>query len=146
MVGGLWTPNDGQTNPVDTTMAYAKGARQGGARIFENTEVTDIVVENGRAVGVRVLHDGVEGEVRAPTVVLAAGMWSHWIARKHGVRLALQAAEHFYIVTEAMAGVPTNLPVLRVPDEWAYYKEDAGKLLVGRVRARRETLGPAGYP
>ena len=127
----MWTPNDGQTNPVDTTMAYAKGARQGGARIFENTEVIDLVVENGRAVGVRARHDGVECELRAPTVVLAAGMWSHWIARKHGVRLALQAAEHFYIVTEAMAGVPTNLPVLRVPDEWAYYKEDAGKLLLG---------------
>ena len=146
VVGGLWTPNDGQTNPVDTTMAYAKGARQGGAHIFENTEVSDIVVENGRAVGVRVLHDGVEGEVRAPTVVLAAGMWSHWIARKHGVRLALQAAEHFYIVTEAMAGVPTNLPVLRVPDEWAYYKEDAGKLLVGAFEPVAKPWALQGIP
>ncbi|NDE74274.1 MAG: FAD-binding oxidoreductase, partial [Betaproteobacteria bacterium] len=146
VVGGLWTPNDGQTNPVDTTMAYAKGARQGGAHIFENTEVTDIVVENGRAVGVRVLYDGVEGEVRAPTVVLAAGMWSHWIARKHGVRLALQAAEHFYIVTEAMAGVPTNLPVLRVPDEWAYYKEDAGKLLLGAFEPVAKPWALQGIP
>jgi 4-methylaminobutanoate oxidase (formaldehyde-forming) len=131
VVGGLWTPNDGQTNPVDTTMAYAKGAKMGGASIFEDTEVTDLVVENGRAVGVRFRRGEEEGEIRADTVVLAAGMWSHWIARKHGVRLALQAAEHFYIVTEAMADVPRNLPVLRVPDEWAYYKEDAGKLLVG---------------
>ncbi|MES2100425.1 MAG: FAD-dependent oxidoreductase [Pseudomonadota bacterium] len=131
VVGGLWTPNDGQTNPVDTTMAYAKGARLGGARIFENTEVLDIVVESGRAVGVKLIHDGVEAELRAGTVVLAAGMWSGWLARKLGIRLALQAAEHFYIVTEAMAGVPKNLPVLRVPDEWAYYKEDAGKLLLG---------------
>ena len=69
VVGGLWTPNDGQTNSVDTTMAYAKGAKQGGARIFENTEVTDLVVENGHAVGVRAVHDGVECELRAPTVV-----------------------------------------------------------------------------
>ncbi|HEY4067167.1 MAG TPA: FAD-dependent oxidoreductase [Burkholderiaceae bacterium] len=131
VVGGLWTPNDGQTNPVDTTMAYAKGARQRGARLVENAEVLDIVVENGRAVGVRLTHNDAEGELRAPSVVLAAGMWSGWIARKLGIRLALQAAEHFYIVTEAVAAVPRNLPVLRVPDEWAYYKEDAGKLLLG---------------
>ncbi len=131
VVGGIWTPNDGQTNPVDTTMAYAKGARRGGARIVEQAEVLEILHENGRATGVRLVHDGAEGELRAGTVVLAAGMWSAWLARPLGVRLALQAAEHFYIVTEAMAGVPRDLPVLRVPDEWAYYKEDAGKLLLG---------------
>lgn len=131
VVGGLWTPNDGQTNPIDTTQAYAKGAKQRGARVFEETEVTDIVVENGRAVGVRWRRGGVEGELRAPTVVLACGMWSAELGRKLGLRLALQAAEHFYIVTEPMKDVPRDLPVLRVPDEWAYYKEDAGKLLLG---------------
>jgi heterotetrameric sarcosine oxidase gamma subunit len=131
VVGGIWTPNDGQTNPVDTTQAFAKGARMGGARIVENAEVMDIVIENGRAVGVKVRHDGAEGEVRAGTVVLAAGMWSHWVGRQAGLRLPLQAAEHFYIVTEPIADLPSNLPVLRVPDEWAYYKEDAGKLLLG---------------
>ncbi len=146
VVGGIWTPNDGQTNPVDTTMAYAKGARLGGARIVENAEVLDIVVENDRAVGVRLLHDGVETELRAATVVLAAGMWSGWIARKLGIRLALQAAEHFYIVTEAMAGVPSNLPVLRVPDEWAYYKEDAGKLLLGAFEPVAKPWAMDGIP
>jgi heterotetrameric sarcosine oxidase gamma subunit len=146
VVGGLWTPNDGQTNPVDTTMAYAKGARQGGARIVENAEVIDILVENGRAVGVRLLQDGQQSEIRAGTVVLAAGMWSHWIARKVGVRLALQAAEHFYIVTEPIADVPSNLPVLRVPDEWAYYKEDAGKLLLGAFEPVAKPWALKGIP
>jgi heterotetrameric sarcosine oxidase gamma subunit len=131
IVGGIWTPNDGQTNPVDTTLAYAKGAKMGGAKIFENAEVTKILMEQGRAVGVEVFMGGASHQVRASTVVIAAGMWSHWIARDIGIRLPLQAAEHFYIVTEAIAQVPKNLPVLRVPDEWAYYKEDAGKLLLG---------------
>ena len=81
VVGGLWTPNDGQTNPIDTTQAYAKGAKQRGARVFEDSEVTDIVVENGRAVGVRWRRGGVEGELRAPTVVLACGMWSAELGR-----------------------------------------------------------------
>lgn len=146
VVGGLWTPNDGQTNPIDTTMAYAKGARQRGARVVENAEVTDIVVESGRAKGVRVSIGGAEHEVRASTVVLAAGMWSPWIARKLGIRLALQAAEHFYIVTEPMPDVPKNLPVLRVPDEWAYYKEDAGKLLLGAFEPVAKPWALEGIP
>jgi hypothetical protein len=147
VVGGLWTPNDGQTNPVDTTMAYAKGARQRGVKIVENTEVTGIVVENGRAVGVRLLHDGAAGELRrTATVVLAAGMWSAELGRTVGLRLALQAAEHFYIVTEPMAGVPRDLPVLRVPDECAYYKEDAGKLLLGAFEPVAKPWALGGIP
>lgn len=146
VVGGLWTPNDGQTNPIDTTMAYAKGARQRGVKIIEDAEVTDIVVEHGRAVGVRLRHDGSDGELRAPTVVLAAGLWSAEIGRKLGLRLALQAAEHFYIVTEPMASVPRNLPVLRVPDEFAYYKEDAGKLLLGAFEPVAKPWGLQGIP
>ena len=131
VVGGLWTPNDGQTNPIDTTMAYAKGARQRGVKVIENALVDDVLLENGRAVGVRATHGGQSTEVRSSTVVLATGLWSAEIGRKLGLRLPLQAAEHFYIVTEPMRDVPRNLPVLRVPDEWAYYKEDAGRLLLG---------------
>jgi 4-methylaminobutanoate oxidase (formaldehyde-forming) len=127
VAGGVWLPGDGQTNPVDTTLAFAKGARQRGVKVLENVEVEEILVRNGRAYGVRTA----QGEVRAATVVLAAGMWSHALGRRIGLRLPLQAAEHFYVVTEAIPGLPRHLPVLRVPDEWAYYKEDAGKLLVG---------------
>jgi glycine cleavage system aminomethyltransferase T/glycine/D-amino acid oxidase-like deaminating enzyme len=146
VVGGIWTPNDGQTNPIDTTMAYAKGARQQGVKIVEQACVTDVVVEDGRAVGVRVMHDGVEGEVRSDTVVLAAGMWSAELGRKLGLRLALQAAEHFYIVTEPIPGLPRDLPVLRVPDEWAYVKEDAGKLLLGAFEPVAKPWALGGIP
>ena len=50
--GGLWLPGDGQTNPADVTQAYAAGARRRGAQIFENTKVTRILTENGKATGV----------------------------------------------------------------------------------------------
>ncbi len=146
VVGGIWTPNDGQTNPIDTTMAYAKGARLRGVRIVEQAEVTDIVLEQGRAVGVKLQHGGASGELRAGTVVLAGGLWSAEIGRKIGLRLPLQAAEHYYVVTEPMANVPPNLPVLRVPDEWAYYKEDAGKLLVGAFEPVAKPWALGGVP
>ena len=52
LVGGVFLPKDGQTNPIDTTQAFAKGARQRGARIVESVKVERILVEQGRAVGV----------------------------------------------------------------------------------------------
>ena len=126
-VGGVFLPKDGQANPIDTTQAFAKGARQRGARIVEGVKVERILVEQGRAVGVMTS----QGPVAASTVVLAAGMWSRELAGAVGVSVPLHAAEHFYIVTEPLAEVPRDLPVLRVTDECTYYKEDAGKLLVG---------------
>lgn len=127
LAGGIFIPSDGQANPVDITLALAKGARAGGVRIFENTAVTGILVERGRAAGVRTA----EGEVRADFVVNCAGMWGREVGRMAGVAVPLQACEHFYVLTEPMPGLPGNLPVLREPDAGAYYKEDAGKLLIG---------------
>ena len=140
--GGVFLPKDGQTDPVGTAQALAKGARMRGARIAENVKVTRILVERGRAVGVATE----QGDIRAETVVLAAGMWSRALAAAAGVSVPLHACEHFYIVTEAIDGLPANLPVLRVPDERAYYKEDAGKLLVGGFEAVAKPWGMDGIP
>jgi 4-methylaminobutanoate oxidase (formaldehyde-forming) len=153
LLGGVWLPNDGQTNPVDTTQAFARAARKRGARIVEGAAVDEILSESGRATGVQFRMVGRDGEherdappqqISAATVVVAAGMWSHELARPLGVRLPLHAAEHFYVVTEPIADLPANLPVLRVPDEWAYYKEDAGKLLVGAFEPQAKPWGMKG--
>jgi len=142
IVGGAYLPEDGQTNPIDTTQAFAKGARMGGAKIFENTKVTRILVENGRAVGV--VTD--KGDIRAKTVVIAGGMWSRELGGSIGVNLPLHAAEHFYIVTEPLDDLPKDLPVLRVMDEHAYYKEDAGKILLGCFEPDSKPWGMDGIP
>ncbi|MEZ5826437.1 MAG: FAD-binding oxidoreductase [Geminicoccaceae bacterium] len=142
LVGGIFLPKDGQANPADVTQAYAKGARAGGAFVREHVTVEDIIVENGRAVGVR--HG--EGEIRCGTVVIAAGMWSHELGRRIGVRLPLHTAERLHIVTEPIADLPKNLPVLRVPDECAYYKEDAGKILLGAFEPEAKPWGMDGIP
>ncbi len=126
ILGALYTENDGQTNPVDTTMALAKGARQHGARVIEGVKVEEILVEDGAAVGVRTDS----GTIAADQVVLAGGLWSRDIAAKIGVDLPLYACEHYYVVTEEMDGL-TRRPVLRDFDKGVYFKEDAGKMLVG---------------
>lgn len=140
VVGGVFLPKDGQCNPVDVTQAYAKGARMGGAKVLENIKVQRILTENRRAVGV--VTD--QGDIRSSTVVIAAGMWSHELGRQTGVNLPLHAAEHFYVVTEPIKGLPGTLPVLRIPDEWAYYKEDAGKILLGCFEPKSKPWGMQG--
>ena len=142
LVGGVFLPKDGRTNPIDTTQALAKGAKSRGALIFENTKVEEILVEHGRAVGVRTA----QGVMHADTVINCAGMWAHELGAKAGTTVPLHAAEHFYIVTEPMEGLSSSLPVLRDPDGCAYFKEDAGKLLVGWFEPVAKPWGMKGIP
>lgn len=127
VLGAAWIPSDGMTNPVDTARAFAAGARQDGAKILERTPVTRIAVEKGRITGV----ETAEGLVRTEKVVICTGMWTRAIAADLNWTVPLQAAEHFYVVTESIAGLPSDLPTIRDMDAGFYAKPDAGKLLVG---------------
>jgi len=138
--GGIWMPNDGQVNPADVTMAMAKGARMRGAKIYENTLVEQLIVEDGKVLGVKLA----DGEIRAKKVVIAGGMWSREFAAQSGVSLPLHAAEHFYIVTEEMPELSRDLPVMFVADECSYYKEDAGKILLGCFEPEAKPWGHEG--
>ena len=142
VLGAIYFPHDGQTNPADTTMALAKGARMGGARIFEDTKVTGILSARGRVAGVQTEH----GDIKAEVVVNCAGLWAREVGLMAGVAVPLHACEHFYVVTEPMDGVPPDLPVLRDMDGSAYYKEDAGKLLIGAFEQAAKPWGMDGIP
>ena len=142
LLGAVYFPNDGQVNPADTTMALAKGARMGGAQIFENTKVTAIHAKDGRVTGVSTD----KGDITAEYVVNCAGMWARDIGQMCGINIPLHACEHFYIVTEPIPDLPKNLPVLRDMDGCAYHKEDAGKLLVGAFERNAKPWGMDGIP
>ena len=146
LVGAVHLPGDGITNPIDTTQALAKGARAHGVRIAENVKVDRIIVEGGRAVGVAYSVDGEQGEIRADAVVNAAGMWGRELGDAVGATVPLHAAEHFYIVTEAVEGISPTMPVLRDQDGCGYFKEDAGKLLVGWFEPVAKPWGMKGIP
>jgi 4-methylaminobutanoate oxidase (formaldehyde-forming) len=140
--GGVFLPTDGHADPANIALALAKGARQRGVRIFENVAVTGIARDRGRVTGVATSR----GPIAAEYVVNCAGMWGREIGRMAGVNVPLHACEHFYVVTEAHPDIPRNLPVLRVPDECAYYKEDAGKLLVGFFEPKAKPWATHGIP
>ena len=142
VVGGIFTPQDAQGDPANIALALARGARNAGVKIFEGVAVTGVAKANGRVTGVATSA----GAVKADVVVNCAGMWGRDVGLMAGVDVPLQACEHFYVLTEAIEGLPRNLPVLRVQDEAAYYKEDAGKLLVGFFEPRSKPWGVKGIP
>jgi len=129
--GAVWIPGDGKANPTDLTQSLAKGARMRGVRIFEETAVTGVITDNGAVAGVRWRNAEGEGELRCETLVNCAGQWARDFGRMAGVSVPLFAAEHFYIVTKPIAGVHSNLPVMRDPDGYIYYKEEVGGLVMG---------------
>lgn len=126
-IAAFWYPREGRTNPVDTTMALARGAKSRGAKIIEDTSALEILTERRRAVGVRTD----KGDILAEHVVIAAGMWSRQIGASTGINLPLQAAEHYYLITEPMEGLSRDLPLVEDPHTYAYFREEVGGLLVG---------------
>lgn len=140
--GAIWLPGDGKANPADLCMALAKGAKMRGAKLFEGVAVTGFERANGAISAV--LTD--KGRIEAEVVVLAAGQWTRQVAARLGVAVPLHSAEHFYIVTKKIAGVTPDLPVMRDPDGYIYYKEEVGGLVMGGFEPVAKPWGMDGVP
>ncbi|MFN4153739.1 MAG: FAD-dependent oxidoreductase [Paracoccaceae bacterium] len=143
VLGGVHLPLDGQCDPANIAMALAKGARMQGALIAEGVVVTKVTTAGPRVTGVEYLGPEGPGVIAADVVINCGGMWGRDLAAQNGVTLPLHACEHFYLVTEPVAGLG-HLPVLRVPDECAYYKSDAGKMMLGAFEPKAKPWGMGG--
>jgi 4-methylaminobutanoate oxidase (formaldehyde-forming) len=142
LAGAVWLPGDGKANPTDLTQSLAKGARMGGAMIVEGVRVTGFDIDKGRVRGVR----SDQGDIACEIVVNCAGQWARAVGRLAGVTVPLFSAEHFYIVTRRIAGVTPDLPVLRDPDGYIYYKEEVGGLVMGGFEPEAKPWGMDGIP
>ncbi|MDB4947079.1 MAG: Sarcosine dehydrogenase [Labilithrix sp.] len=127
LLAGFYVKEDGRADPVGVTMALAKGARQKGAKIVERVAATGFTTKNGRVTGVVTDH----GTIEAEYVVNCAGMWARQLGAKAGVNVPLQAAEHYYLITEKIAGLERSFPVLEDPGSYGYFREEVGGLMVG---------------
>jgi heterotetrameric sarcosine oxidase gamma subunit len=128
LAGALWLPDDGKANPTDLTYALARGARDRGVTIRQRTRVTGILTDGGAVTGV---HAAEHGDIEAEIVINCAGQWAKQVGAWCGVTVPLHSCEHFYVVTEQIDGVHRDLPVLRDPDGYTYFKEEVGGLVVG---------------
>ena len=138
VLAASYVADEGRADPVGVATALAKGARQLGATVVTGVSVTGLRTDGDRVAAV--LTD--QGEVECETVVLAAGLWTRELARRCGIDVPLQAAEHYYLLTEPMAGVHRDLPVVEDPDRYGYYREEAGGLLVGLFEPEGAAVAP----
>jgi heterotetrameric sarcosine oxidase gamma subunit len=127
LLAGFYIEDDGRVNPVDVTMSLAKGARLAGATVVEGIPVTDVLTKRGAVAGVRTTR----GDIDAEYVVNCTGMWARQLGARSGVSIPLQAAEHYYLITEHMQEISSSWPVLEDPSSYGYYREEGGGLMVG---------------
>ncbi len=142
VVGAAFLPTDGQANPADITQSLAKGARQAGARIFENVEVTGVTLEHGRVTGVTTA----QGEIACAKLVNCCGQWAREFGKLAGVNVPLVSVQHQYMITEAIEGVTPGMPTLRDPDRLTYYKEEVGGLVMGGYERNPLPWAVDGFP
>ncbi len=127
VLAGFYIPGDGRVNPVDVTMSLARGARMRGVRVIEGVPVTGFLRRRGAVTGVRTP----DGDIDAEYVVNCAGIWARQLGELAGVNIPLQAAEHYYLLTEPIEGVDGSWPVLEDPANYGYYREEGGGLMLG---------------
>src|ERR1700681_3956730 len=128
--GAVWIPGDGKANPTDLTQSLAKGARMQGAMIVEGVKVTGVTTAANRVPGLTWKSDDDEGAIVCETIVNCGGQWARAFGRLAGVTVPLYAAEHFYLVTKPISGITPDMPVIRDPDGYLYYKEEVGGLVM----------------
>jgi 4-methylaminobutanoate oxidase (formaldehyde-forming) len=127
MLAGFYVSGDGKANPVDVTMSLAKGARQQGVTIAEGVRVTGFTTARGTVTGVETDHGSIEAEY----VVNCAGMWARQVGALAGVNIPLQSAEHYYLISDQIPGIPKSMPVLEDPASYGYFREETGGMMVG---------------
>jgi len=127
VVGAAFIPSDGYIDPYSLTQSFAKGAKKYGAILKQHVCVTDIIVENRRAVGVATD----QGTIGCEILVNCAGLWAKRVADMAGVSLAAGVVEHQYFVTEKTLEFAPDLPTLRDPDNNFYLKPDVGAWAIG---------------
>ena len=140
--GALWFPQDGKANPADLTQSLARGARNLGVKIVQGVRVTGVSVLNECISGVTTTA----GPISCSVLVNCTGQWARAFGAVAGVNVPLHSAEHFYIVTERIAGVHPMLPVMRDPDGFIYFKEEVGGLLMGGFEPKAKPWGMDGIP
>lgn len=127
LLAGFYVKDDGRVNPIDATMAMAKGARMQGVRIIEGIAALDVIKKKNMVTGVKTNH----GDIQAEYVINCAGMWARQFGEVAGVNIPNQAAEHYYLITEEIKDLPPNMPILEDPSSHGYYREEVGSMMIG---------------
>ena len=127
ILSGFYVADEGRADPVGVATSLAKGARQLGVTIIEGVAATGVETRNRRVTAV--LTEA--GRIETDLVVNSAGMWARQFGALAGVSIPLQAAEHYYLLTDTVPGMDPDLAVIEDPDNYGYYRPEGDGMLVG---------------
>ena len=142
VLAGFYVEGDGRVNPADVTMSMAAGARKLGVSFYENVAATGVVKKGGVVTGV----ETTQGVIEAEFVANCAGMWARQLGGHAGVNIPLQAAEHYYLITERVEGISNTWPVIEDPASFGYYREEVGALMIGLFEPKAAPWKVEGVP
>jgi sarcosine oxidase subunit beta len=129
LVGGTFSPDDGNASPLLAVHAFYIRAKTLGAEFLFNERVTGIVADGGRVLGVRTD----KGEYAAPIVINAAGPWAAEVAGLAGIEVPVRPDSHEAAVTEAVARFlgPMVVDIRPVAGSanYYFYQHDTGQVI-----------------
>jgi 4-methylaminobutanoate oxidase (formaldehyde-forming) len=127
VLAALWVGEDLYFDPAQVAVGFARGAGARGATVLAQTTVTGIELSDGRVTGVETDR----GRIRTPVVVDAAGAWTRQVATASGIQVPIVPTRHQLFITEPLAGVRPELPMIRIVDAAVYVRPCDGGLLWG---------------
>lgn len=127
LVGACFSPSAGHCTPESVVLGYASAARRLGARLITGCEVLGIDAAGNQLTTVRTNR----GDIRTGTVICAAGAWSAQVGAMAGVELPVVPLRRQIVVTEAVPGLPADLPMTIDFGTTFYFHREGPGLLVG---------------
>ncbi|WP_199815505.1 FAD-binding oxidoreductase [Streptomyces griseus] len=127
LLAAAFSPDDGHCTPEAVVHGYAAAARARGVQILRHTAVTGIELRGERITAVVTTL----GRITTDTVICAAGAWSRAIGAMVGVDLPVQPLRRQIAVTEAVPGLPPELPMTIDFTSSLYFHSEGPGLLVG---------------
>ncbi|MDC0167931.1 FAD-dependent oxidoreductase [bacterium] len=138
VLGAVWSPDDGRVSPSDLCAGLIKGAKNKGAKIFEDTAVKGILTKTNKVVGV----ETDKGSISCDAIAICAGLWSREVGLMTGTKIPIWPCEHFYLLTKPIDGITGNLPTLSDHDNHLYIRDDSGGILVGCFEPKGKAINP----
>jgi sarcosine oxidase subunit beta len=126
LIGGSYCPTDGFVDPYSVMSGFAKGARDRGARLWLNAQVTDIDIAKGEITGVRTT----KGDVSASTVVNAAGPWASIIAEMAGQQLPVVPLRRQIVKTQRCDFLPMKFPMFIDMSSGFHFRREGEAILM----------------
>jgi aminomethyltransferase len=132
IMGGYYSPTDGQVSGVVACDALAREAMDRGAKFVPHTRTEDVEVANGEVQSVVTEN----GTIDCNEVVVATNIWARQLGEKLDVHLPVTPVEHQYTMTESIEEMADNAVNVTDHPLFENYENVSGE------KAKRLLIGP----